>query len=250
MSSLIVRYAAPLMAFGHSGRFDNRPTAATPTVSAIQGMIAAAAGVGRDRAWPDWVRDLHLAIRIDHAGTVIADYHTVNQPPLRRYERLSVKDLEKVRVLADADGANKRGATVVSRRGYVADATFLLAIDDADGRAAEALTSPVWHLYAGRKSCPLTSPFVLGAVEAKPERAVATVPSAPHATEPADLAEVTRHAVVFTDPGGGAASEDRNDRASGFRRHRPARRWHIDVTVPVARSWFDVHDHLSAGASA
>lgn len=252
MSSVLLRYASPLMSFGHSGRFDNRPTAATPTVSAIQGMVAAAAGIGRGETWPDWLADLHLAMRVDHRGTVINDYHTVNQPPLRRYAGLSEKDLSKVRVLADAEGKNKPGATVVSRRGYVADATFLVAIHDPAGTVSSLLAAPVWHLYAGRKSCPLTAPFLLGRHEGSPEAAVATVPTVPHPTESqlriGDLVE--RDTVVFTDPGG-TPSEARHDRASGFRRHRPCRRWHTTVTVSTVASWFDVHDHLDPrGASA
>jgi CRISPR system Cascade subunit CasD len=259
MATLLLRYSAPLAAFGHTARFDNRPSAATPTLSGIQGLLAAAAGVGRATPWPDWIAALHLAVRVEHAGTRITDYHTVNQPPARRYRDLEPPDLDRVRVLATAEGTRATFNTFVTRRGYLTDATFLLAVEDPTGHITEALTAPLWALYAGRKSCPLTEPFVLGRAEITPEQAVATVPTVPHPIEadrrqrdpvrPGDT--VVRHALLFTQPTVHATHEDRNDRAVGFKQHRPQRRWHTDVTVPVAADWFDVIDHLATpGAPA
>lgn len=245
-SCLVLRYAAPLMAFGHTGRFDDRPSAATPTVSAVQGMVAAAAGISRSEPWPQWIADLHLAVRIDHPGTLVHDYHTVNQPPLRRYLNLSDADLARVRVLADADGKRKSNTTVVSERGYVADATFLLAIGDPTGKAARSLADPIWHLYAGRKSCPLTTPFVLGRVEASPEHAVGQIPTVAHPRERLSTGDTAqRDALVLTEPVDPSPWEVRNDRAAGFRSHRQQPRWRVHVDVPVAADWFDVHTQLN-----
>lgn len=267
MSTVLIRYSTPLAAFGHTARFDRRTTAATPTVSAIQGLFAAAVGVRRDQPWPDWVADLHLAIRVDYAGELLTDYHTVNQPPARRYawldgeRRIAPKALKKgkvdtkdvkydgdrgrSRVLANADGARATFNTYVTNRVYVADATYLIAVADPSGDASRALDHPKWAIYAGRKSCPLTEPVVLGRTEDSPDRAVAVVPTVAHPTE-RDLGETaTRQVVQFVEPAApDAVSEDRNDRGSGFRRHRLQRRWHTEAAVPVAADWFDVVDRL------
>jgi CRISPR system Cascade subunit CasD len=244
MSTLLLRYAAPLAAFGHSARFDDRASATTPTLSGIQGLIAAAAGIGRNSPWPEWIALLHLAIRVDHTGTRISDYHTVNQPPARPYRGLDPADLDRVRVLANADGGRASFDTFVSHRGYVADATFLVAVDDPTGEISQVLTDPTWALYAGRKSCPLTEPFVLGHTAVRPEDAIASVPTVSHPANP-DLNRMQGLvAEVFTMPDGPGTFEDRHDRATGFKAHRPQRRWQVEVAVPVVEDWFVVIDQL------
>lgn len=270
MSTLIVRYAAPLAAFGHTSRFDTRSTAATPTLSGVQGLVAAAAGISRTDAWPDWLSELHLAIRVDHPGHRITDYHTVNQPPARAYRWLDGQrkvapgklktgkvgaqhisysgDRGRVTVLANADGDRATFNTFVSRREYITDATFLIAIHDPNGTVEAALHAPVWAMYAGRKSCPLTEPFLLGRYDGSAESAITIVPTVPHPTETATDRDLERDAVLFTEPTTSTTSvEDRNDRASGFKRYRSQRRWYTSVTVPAVPDWFDVAERL-AGA--
>jgi CRISPR system Cascade subunit CasD len=250
MTTLLLRYSTPLAAFGHTARFDNRSTATTPTLSGVQGLIAAAAAVGRETAWPDWIASLHLAVRVEHAGVRMSDYHTVNQPPADAYRDLEPADVDRVRVLANAEGARATFDTFVTRRSYVADATFVIAVADPTGDIDQALDGPAWAIYAGRKSCPLTEPFLLGRTSHSPEEAVAALPTVAHPTE-ANIGETaTRHTLLFTEPANPAAAfESRNDRAAGFRRYRPQRRWHTEVTVPVAADWFDVIDHLTAAGA-
>jgi CRISPR system Cascade subunit CasD len=270
MATLLLRYSAPLAAFGHTARFDHRPSAPTPTLSGIQGLIAAAAGVGRATPWPEWIAALHLAIRVEHAGRLMTDYHTVNQPPARNYRWLDGQRKVKPRalkqgkvepqhvsysgdrgralVLANADGARASFDTFVSRRGYVADATFLIAVADPTGNIDRFLNSPTWAIYAGRKSCPLTEPLILGSTPKSPEQAVATTPTVAHPSEGDGNQTLTRQALLFTQVAGQTQTpEDRNDRAAGFKRYRPQRRWHTQVAVPVAVDWFSVIDDLSAG---
>ena len=248
MSTLVVRYAAPLASFGHTSRFDTRATAATPTLSAIQGMVAAAAGAGRDRPWPAWIADLHVAIRTEHPGASLSDYHTINQPPLKAYRNISEKDRKKVMFLANAKGKRATFNTLDTRRHYIADSTFLLLIDDPTGNVTDALTAPRWAISAGRKTCTLTAPFLLGHHPDPPETAAAAVATVPHPTE-RDLDDTTTRALTrFSAPNGNAPNgghEDRNDRASGFRTHRTERRWHTRVTVPVTTDWFAVIDDLA-----
>jgi CRISPR system Cascade subunit CasD len=244
VTTLLLRFASPLMSFGHSGRYDNRPSAATPSLSAVQGLVAAAAGFGRHARWPDWVADLHLAIRVERPGRMLTDYHTVNQPDLRLYRSLTAKkgraaDIDLVRNVADADG-NRKDTTVVSRREWISDATFLVAIADPTGNVAAAIDRPVWHLYAGRKAAPMAAPFRLGRHDDSPASLLATIATvrAPH--DPVGE-RIARSRVLFTDPGTDSVHvEDRPDRSAGFRRHSTQRRWHDTVQVPVAADWFDL----------
>lgn len=246
MTSVVLRYSAPLMAFGHTARFDQRATAATPTLSALQGMVAAAAGHGRAEPWPDWIGQLRVAIRVDRAGRILNDYHTINQPSRRRYRHLEPKSRERTRVLATADGGRASFDTFQTRRSYVADAGFLVAVHDPDGLVEAALRAPRWSIYAGRKSCPITEPFVLGRSELLPERAIAVVPTVGGGDD-----EVELDAIFFDPPtdGSSAAREIRNDRASGFGSYRPQPRWSVTVTVAQVPDWFIVMDQLEQGKS-
>jgi CRISPR system Cascade subunit CasD len=60
------------------------------------------------------------------------------------------------------DGKIKPG-TVVSRRAYLCDASFLVAVQsalEAISELVQAVQAPVWPLYLGRKSClPTCPPF-------------------------------------------------------------------------------------------
>lgn len=248
MSTLVLRYAAPLASFGHTSRFDTRATAATPTLSAIQGMVAAAAGAGRDRPWPAWIADLHVAIRTEHPGTPLSDYHTINQPPLKSYRDIPTKDRNKIKILANAEQGRASFNTLVTRRHYIADSTFLLTIDDPTGNVTDVLTAPRWAISAGRKTCTLTAPFLLGHHPDSPENAAAAVPTVTHPTERDLDGTATRALARFSAPDSSAPNgghEDRNDRAAGFRNHRVQRRWHTRVTVPVTTDWFAVIDELA-----
>ncbi|AXV09906.1 CRISPR-associated protein, Cas5e family (plasmid) [Euzebya pacifica] len=251
MTTILLRLAAPLMAFGTTSRFDNRATDADPSLSAVHGLLTAAAGITRDQPRPDWITHALPAIRVDRDGHTLPDYQTVNQPPLRRYRELSDHDLRKVYTVAMPDGSRKpnstktkQPATVQSRRGYLTDATFLITLPDPTGNLNEALARPRFHLYAGRKGCPVTEPFLLGTTTDDPVAALTTTPTP--RTGPDDTGE--RRAVLFANPADNSRHEDRNDLPSGGRRHRTARRWHTTVTAPLTDNWFTTITHIKAAA--
>jgi hypothetical protein len=90
---------------------------------------------------------LSMGVRIDRFGTRWWDYHTVGTGI----------------GLATAAGGVKKGAqgTLITRREYLADASFLVALQGEAAlvaRVAQALRSPTWSLYLGRKSCPPSVP--------------------------------------------------------------------------------------------
>ena len=237
MSTVCVRVSAPLASWGDGSVFRDRHTAPFPTLSALQGLMAAAAGLPRSEPWPKWLSGVSVAFRVERRGTLVSDFHTVNPVDVRRYKRLSEKDRAKLAVVRKASGAREDNP-VLTRRFYVADAEYLVLVGDSEGEARAALTAPRWALYAGRKSCPLSEPFVLGVFPGSPEEALVGVPS-PSGSDQLD-------AVTFGAPATRAVrSEVRRDRSGGFGDHRPQRRDFVRVSPPKAADWFSVIDHLS-----
>ncbi|WP_063793966.1 type I-E CRISPR-associated protein Cas5/CasD, partial [Streptomyces hirsutus] len=84
MNGILLRLAAPLMAFGEHAAFHYRDTIDFPTRSALIGLFAAADGRLREHALapdPDTgaipYTDLTFTVRIDRPGHRHTDYHTV-----------------------------------------------------------------------------------------------------------------------------------------------------------------------------
>ena len=152
MSGLLLRLAGPLQSWGERSAFTAvRDTASFPTRSALIGLFAAAEGIRRG---DDLARysDLRITVRVDRSGVRLVDYHTVGG------------GLPKERTAATAGGSNK-GAAVITRRHYLADAVFVVAVSGPEPditRLARALRRPHWAPYLGRRSCLPDEPFLLG----------------------------------------------------------------------------------------
>ena len=138
MSSLLLRLAAPLQAWGLNNKFERRGTMREPTKSGVIGMIAAALGRSRDDSIND-IACLPFGVRIDQPGRLLRDYHTAKS------------DFGK--------------DTIVTERYYLADAIFLAGLE---GEASVlhnidmALCSPFYPLFLGRRSCPPVGKMSLG----------------------------------------------------------------------------------------
>jgi CRISPR system Cascade subunit CasD len=124
----------------------------------VLGLIAACLGLTReDETAHDALETGYgLALRVQHVGPLLPDYHTAQVPPARRgrhfatrAEELSAPDLE----------------TILSRRDYRTDVVALAALwcrSSARWSLSEieaALRAPHYAPYFGRKSCPLMLPF-------------------------------------------------------------------------------------------
>ena len=138
MSTLLLRLAAPLQAWGSDSRFETRRTGREPTKSGVIGLLAAA--LGRSRA--DSVDDLcqlRFGVRVDQEGQLLRDFHTAHQGDKTAY---------------------------VSERYYLSDAAFLVGLESEDSellqKLEQALRAPVFPLFLGRRSCPPTLPIALG----------------------------------------------------------------------------------------
>ena len=138
MSTLLLRFAAPLQSWGASSRYQQRGTELAPTKSAVVGMLAAALGRRRSDSIDD-LQGIQLGVRIDQPGSRIKDFHTAHTD----------------------DGKQ----AFVSDRFYLADSVFLIGIQDKKVRLRQferALQAPSFPLYLGRRSCPPAPPFIIG----------------------------------------------------------------------------------------
>jgi len=120
-----------------------------PTKSGVLGLVCCAMGLSRSAARERLgeLTKLAMGVRIDRAGTRWWDYHTVGAET----------------GMTTAAGGVKTGAqgTLITRREYLADATFLVALRGDSvlvTAVAEALARPLWPVFLGRKSCPPTLP--------------------------------------------------------------------------------------------
>jgi CRISPR system Cascade subunit CasD len=125
-----------MQAWGASSKFNQRQTEKEPTKSGVIGMIAAALGFLRTDDLEDLLT-LRYGVRIDQPGQLIKDFQTA------RNEKIAF----------------------ITQRYYLADAVFLVGLEGEDillKKIEEALLSPVFPLFLGRRSCPPSGRVVLG----------------------------------------------------------------------------------------
>ncbi|MGW9068000.1 type I-E CRISPR-associated protein Cas5/CasD [Streptomyces yangpuensis] len=169
MNGLILRLAGPWMSFGEHAAFTYRDTLPFPTRSALIGLLAAAEGRSREEALtpaPDTghhpYHHLVLTVRIDRPGHRHTDFHTIGAGRPHK---------EGLRTSKGTYRAQNK-STLVTRRVYLTDATFTVAIQGPDTQRLEQLAArleqPAYALYLGRRSCIPDEPLLLGTVHADP----------------------------------------------------------------------------------
>ncbi len=166
MKTCIFQLYAPMVSWGEIAIGGERRSALQPSRSAIIGIVAAALGIKRE-AEEELARltsELSVAVRVDQPGTILRDYHTAQVPG---------KDSRAIyRTRKDEMNApSAKIKTVLSSREYRCDAYALIAIClHSDSwtleQIADALQSPTFHIYLGRKSAPPALPFAPQIVEA------------------------------------------------------------------------------------
>ena len=121
-----------------------------PTRSAVIGLLGAALGITRDNHQQLYAlsKQLKIAVQVNKTGQKIVDYHTVQnfRSPMGKIQK----------------------GTKPTYREYWCDSEHSFAIT-ADDETIEVLCSkvksPVFTLFQGRKSCPLTRPLFDSVVE-------------------------------------------------------------------------------------
>lgn len=155
---LILRLKSVLQSWGVHTYEDYRPSSLFPTRSAIVGFIAACLGIDRkDLESQKALSDSFLyAVRSDETPKrlqKITDYHTILQA-------------------RKASGKPNEDA-VVSRREYLCDASFTVAMNFVNTsmfnsqKIIDALQKPVFTPFLGRRSCPLCVPPFHSTVQAE-----------------------------------------------------------------------------------
>lgn len=141
-NTLFLRLEGPLQAWGERARWDVRDSAPEPTKSGVVGLLACALGLNADADLRALSQQVKIGVRCDKSGTSLVDYHTI------------------VGGVMSGEGKLRPG-TIVSRRAYLCDASFLVAVQAAPETIswlARAVQEPVWPIYLGRKSCPPSCP--------------------------------------------------------------------------------------------
>ena len=179
---LVFHLYGPLASWGDIAVGETRPSALTPTKSAILGLLAAALGIRRpntadneadrmalESAHAALTNGYGLAVKMECLGLPLSDYHTVQVPSsgkgknrmvfaTRRDElgRLSRHDLN----------------TILSRREYRQESYCAIALWARAGAPhglealRDALVAPAFPLYLGRKSCPPALPLAPAVISA------------------------------------------------------------------------------------
>ena len=152
-STLLVRCAGPMQSWGTHSRFGQRDTEREPTKSGVCGLLAAALGRERHEHLDD-LAALRMMVRIDRPGQLQSDYQTAGGGSWRG-ESYGV---------SKASGASPE--TNVSRRYFLADADFLVALQGPTAlidALYAALESPRWPLFLGRRGyAPGLPPWIPG----------------------------------------------------------------------------------------
>lgn len=179
MSSLLLRFAGPAQSWGGPSLFVDRiGTEQIPTRSGTLGLLAACLGAPRGDS-PQWLGTTRVTVRVDRAGHPSQDFHTINPVPEHQeahYARLRAMSILKKTPKGGAsqvfvrDGKGDTwagGQTAVTRRHFLADAIFMVAIEHDTHLAALTLATraPRFVPYLGRKAFAPVFPFHLGTSE-------------------------------------------------------------------------------------
>ena len=173
---LILRLEGPMQAWGTHTFEDFRPSNLYPTRSGLLGLLGACLGLERG----DLAGQANLAASVEF--TVRVDAHVARPGAGKPMAKPGIKlpDFHTVMDARKVDGSRNK-FPVVSRREYLFDAAFTVAVGSRSGASvgllvsleqiAEALRRPCYTPSLGRRSCPPTRPLLDRQVEAADAKA-------------------------------------------------------------------------------
>ncbi len=159
---LIIKLQGAMQAWGGHTYEDYRPSLIFPTRSAIIGLLGACLGIEREDLAELKALDksFELTVRANQRKIVQRE-KSMSKPPVSMQK---ITDFHTVQHARKVDG-KPRPEAIVSRREYLCDAEFTLALAFAENasygldRAKQAIQKPVYTPFLGRRSCPIQSPL-------------------------------------------------------------------------------------------
>lgn len=152
MKTLLLRFVGPMQSWGTQSRYTIRETNLEPSKSGVIGLVYSALGKKREEEEIDAsdkpslkrLANLRLGVRIDSAGAMLCDYHTIGgSPPYASEKRIFL-----------ATGKLSDNA-VISYRYYLSDAKFLIGLEGEENLIDllyEKISKPKQQIFLGRKS--------------------------------------------------------------------------------------------------
>ena len=185
---LVFQLRGDLASWGDVAVGEQRPSLWFPTKSAIIGLIAAALGIERkdEETQMAFAQAIQYAVAVDrpeqkvvgynneffkgetYSGGYMQDYHTIqsaSEPDLRQFQKIFGRSVKSRKDQVTALKMTGSEGTVLSYRAYRLDAAYIVAVclkDELVWSLADlesALKEPKFHLYLGRKSCPVNLPL-------------------------------------------------------------------------------------------
>lgn len=152
----------PLAAWGNVTVGERRTVDVQPSKSAVTGWLCGALGYCRDNreAISAVASGYDVALLLEHAGSLLSDYHTTQRPRAAAFRKGEVPTTRR-----DALSRTKDVNTTLSRREYSMDALCFIAVSCREGaphplpELKDALAQPVFEPYLGRKACPVSWPL-------------------------------------------------------------------------------------------
>lgn len=173
-SYLLLWLEAPLQSWGHDSKFGRRDSLDFPTKSGVLGLLCCALGAGSEQLeWLQRWSSLDMQVRAyvlgDNRGgaahrlPLLRDFQMVGSGYDDQYP------WESLLIPKKSDGGKAvGGGSKMTYRYYLQDMAFAVVLqgpsEDVD-LAANALKSPVWDLYLGRKNCVPTEIILQGVFE-------------------------------------------------------------------------------------
>ena len=159
-NTVFLRLAGPMQSWGTSSRLQLRRTDAYPSKSGVLGLALCAMGIRRtdSQGALDPLAALRMGVRVDHEGTADWDYHTAGAKIGIRRPDGKDRGIKKTAKTGEYE-------TLLSRRQYLFDASFLVALQGDSATIADVaghLVNPTWPFYFGRKCCVPSEPVFAG----------------------------------------------------------------------------------------
>ncbi len=162
---LLLRFDAPMLSFGGARVDKNGVQAVIPGRAMLTGLVGNALGYEHgefDKLGALQAR-LRYAVRQDHAGEGLLDYHTVDMGQPFMLEGWTTRAAPESR-----GGGESSTGTLIRLQHYRADAVYSVALTlRGDGAptvddVARALARPERPLFIGRKCCLPAAPILQG----------------------------------------------------------------------------------------